>query len=83
MSHSAGTPNSTEVGKRLWRVIHPAHGAVEVEAHQRYDAVVEAAKEWGLRWTTIARDCRVTELGPAPRKWKGAARGGKADEEKP
>lgn len=71
-----------ETEMKLWRVIHPAHGAVEVEAHQRYDAVVSAAKEWGLRWTTIARDCRVTELGPVKRKWKGRRRNGKADKEK-
>lgn len=52
--------------KYLFRVVHPVHGEAEVEAIDRYWATIEAAKEWGIRWSTIARECKVTELGPAP-----------------
>ena len=48
----------------LFRVSHPVHGEIEVEASGRYFAVTKAACEWGLRWSTIARDCRVEELAP-------------------
>jgi len=46
----------------LHRVSHPVHGEVEVYASDRYFAVTAAAKEWGARWSTIARDCRVEQL---------------------
>ena len=46
----------------LHRVSHPVHGEVEVYASDRYFAVTAAAKEWGVRWSTIARDCRVQQL---------------------
>lgn len=52
----------------LFRVQHPNHGEVEVTAADRYGAVVNAAKEWGLRWATIAKDCDVHQLGRAPVK---------------
>jgi len=45
--------------KYLWRVAHPVHGEIEVEASDRYSAVLAAAHDWGLRWSTIARDCRT------------------------
>lgn len=54
--------------KRNYRVWHPVHGEAFVTAADRYWAVVEAAKEWGLRWTTIAKDCVVTDLGHASRQ---------------
>ena len=54
--------------KKLYRfkVCHTVHGEVEVLAPDRYQAVVNAAKEWGLRWTTIAKDCIVIQLGNSP-----------------
>lgn len=51
-----------------FRVVHPNHGEAEVIASDRYGAVISAAKEWGLRWTTIAKDCKVHQLGRAPVK---------------
>ena len=55
-----------------FRVSHPAHGETEVVAGDRYGAVVEAAREWGLRWTTIGADCKVKLLGEARQIRKGA-----------
>lgn len=49
-----------------FKVCHSVHGEVEVLATNRYQAVLEAAKDWGLRWTTIARDCVVIQLGHSP-----------------
>ena len=49
-----------------FKVCHTVHGEVEVLAPNRYQAVVAAAKEWGLRWTTIAKDCIVIQLGHSP-----------------
>lgn len=55
----------------LFRVTHPVHGEAEVEASDRYFAVTKAAKEWGLRWSTIARDCIVMQLSSRPVRKKG------------
>ena len=55
-------------GKCLFRVIHPNHGEQEVTASDRQSAIAEAAKEWGLRWHTIAEKCRVLQLGPVKKK---------------
>lgn len=57
----------------LFRVSHPAHGEIEVEASGRYFAVTKAAHEWGLRWSTIARDCRVEEIGEVSNRKKEIA----------
>jgi len=37
-------------------------------------AVAAAAREWGDRWTEIARDCEVTDLGPAPEQKRKSRR---------
>lgn len=64
----------------LFRVSHPAHGETEVVAGDRYGAVIKAAHEWGLRWSTIARDCKTQLLGEhKTNRKKGAKRNGKAD----
>ncbi len=65
----------------LWRVSHPAHGEVEVEASERYSAVTAAAHEWGVRWSTIARDCKTQQLSevPAKKRKKGGGKVGKTD----
>lgn len=69
--------------KYLFRVSHPVHGEIEVEASDRYFAVTGAAHEWGLRWSTIARDCRVELLGEATKKkTKGGGKHAKADKKK-
>lgn len=73
----------------LYRVNHPVHGETEVEASDRYFAVTKAAKEWGLRWSTIARDCIVMQLssrpvrkGKRPGKAEGCSRKDKSDKER-
>ena len=73
----------SEAKQYLFRVVHPNHGEAEVTATDRYGAVIAAARDWGLRWTTIARGCIITELGPATamkRKEKG--KHAKADKKK-
>lgn len=67
----------------LFRVSHPVHGEIEVEASDRYFAVTAAAHDWGIRWSTIARDCRVEQLGEVSHKEKKKEnRRGKADKKK-
>lgn len=45
-----------------WRVSHPDHGAAEVLAASRYEAMIAAAKEWRVPWTPIARACAFEKL---------------------
>lgn len=45
-----------------WRVHHPDHAPVEVVGANRYDAVVAAAKLWGVPWTPIARACTFERI---------------------
>ena len=52
--------------EHLFDVKHPERPAVQVRAVDRLRAISTAAREWGDRWTEIARDCEVTDLGPAP-----------------
>lgn len=52
--------------EHLFEVKHPERPAVQVRAVDRLRAISTAAREWGDRWTEIARDCEVTDLGPAP-----------------
>ena len=64
----------------LFRVSHPAHGETEVVAGDRYGAVIKAAHEWGLRWSTIARDCKTQLLGEhKTNRKKGTKNNAKAD----
>lgn len=48
-----------------YQVSHPTLGQRLVSAADRYAAIVSAAHEWGERWTKIAKDCTVTDLGAA------------------
>ncbi len=41
----------------VWRVQHPQHGSVEVEAEDKLRACQLAAEIWDVRWTQIAKDC--------------------------
>lgn len=52
--------------EHLFEVKHPERPAVQVRAVDRLRAISTAAREWGDRWTEIARDCEVSDLGPAP-----------------
>ena len=67
--------------QHLHRVSHPVHGEIEVYSTDRYFAVVSAAKEWGIRWSTIARECRVQQL-PGERKVATKEAGGTDGNEK-
>lgn len=49
--------------RKRFRVYHPGYGTVRVAAVDRLRAVTGAAREWGVRWTEIARECTVTEEG--------------------
>ena len=51
---------------RLFEVRHQERPTVQVRAVDRLRAISAAAREWGDRWTEIARDCEVSDLGPAP-----------------
>lgn len=80
MTEGYGADNSL----KCYRVWHPVHGEVHIDAKNPYNALIGAAKDWGLRWTTIARDCIITELGAAPlKKRKEKGRHAKADKKKP
>ena len=55
---------------KRFRVEHPEYGSIRVAAVDRLRAVTGAAREWGVRWTQIARECAVTEEG-GEQTWKG------------
>lgn len=46
-----------------WRVTHPGHEPAEVVGRKKYNAVIAAAKKWGVPWTTVARACAFEKLG--------------------
>ena len=45
-----------------WRVSHPEHRPVEVTGTCRYEALIAAAKLWGVPWTPIARACTFEKI---------------------
>lgn len=49
----------------IWYVSCPGHGPTEVRAADKLAAIMEAAKEWGQRWTEIAKECDVIRLRKA------------------
>ena len=59
---------------RLFEVQHPERPAVQVQAVDRLRAISTAAREWGDRWTEVARDCEVTDLGPTPEQKRKSRR---------
>lgn len=71
--------------KYIYKVSHPKHGELKVEATSRYWAIVAAAREWGVSWTTIARECEVTRLEKVqPKKTRKEKKAnGKADKKRP
>lgn len=46
-----------------WRVTLPDLRMVKVTAKNRYCAVLAAAQEWHMPWTSIARTVTVENLG--------------------
>ncbi|MCD7947530.1 MAG: hypothetical protein LUG13_04425 [Oscillospiraceae bacterium] len=52
------------VERRDMVVSHPDYGAVTVLCvRDKLEAVVDAARRWGVQWSDIARECTFT---PAP-----------------
>lgn len=49
-------------------VRHPAHGEITVNGRRKYDAVIAAAKKWGVPWSKIARECEYIVLAEEERK---------------
>ena len=47
---------------KLYLVRHPVYGEITVNGRRKYDAVIAAAKKWGVRWTQIARECEYIVL---------------------
>lgn len=47
---------------KLYLVRHPEHGETTVNGRTRYDAVIAAAKKWGVKWSAIARECEYIVL---------------------
>lgn len=45
-----------------WRVTHPDHEPAEVIGAVKLDAVVAAAKKWGVPWSSVARACTFERL---------------------
>lgn len=55
----------SETRANTFQVTHPDFGTVQVSATDKYAAIIAAAKQWGERWTEIAKDCVTKDLGPA------------------
>lgn len=47
---------------KLYLVRHKDGREVTVNGRNRYEAVTAAARKWGVRWTSIARECEFIEL---------------------
>lgn len=54
-----------EKARYLYRVEHPEHGEVQVEAIDRLRAISGAARIWGVPWTSVARECTCERIGKA------------------
>ncbi len=76
-----------EKARYLYRVEHPEHGEVQVEAIDRLRAISGAARIWGVPWTSVARECTCERIGKAseakgkPRQPAKKRRGGAAGHE--
>lgn len=51
--------------KKRYKVTHPVLGESVVIAEDKLGAVSAAAKNWGVAWTSIARQCEFEVLGEA------------------
>lgn len=49
--------------KREITVYHPVHGETTVKASSRLDALMAAAKAWGVFWVDIAFETKIDDLG--------------------
>lgn len=57
--------NKKKMTDYIWYVSCPGHGPTEVRAADKLSAVIAAAREWGRKWTEIAKDCDVMKLRKA------------------
>lgn len=51
--------------KKKYKVTHPVLGEFVVISADKLGAVMKAAKNWGVAWTSIARQCEFEVLGEA------------------
>lgn len=47
---------------KLYLVRHEKHGETTVNGENRYEAVIAAARKWGVAWSSIARECEFIQL---------------------
>jgi hypothetical protein len=47
---------------KLYLVRHAEHGETTVNGVNKYEAVKDAARKWGVAWSSIARECEFIEL---------------------
>lgn len=47
---------------KLYLVRHEGGRETTVNGHNRYEAALAAAREWGIPWTSIARKGQIIEL---------------------
>lgn len=52
---------------RLYLIRHAEHGETTANGHNKRDAIIAAARKWGVRWTSIARECEVIVLAEEER----------------
>ena len=53
---------------KLYLVRHKEHGEATVNGVNKYDAVTAAAREWGVAWSSIARECEFIVLADEAEK---------------
>lgn len=53
---------------KLYLVRHKEHGEATVNGVNKYDAVTAAAREWGVAWSSIARECEFIALADEAEK---------------
>ena len=53
---------------KLYLVRHRDHGETTVNGVNKYDAVTAAAREWGVAWSSIARECEFVVLADEAEK---------------
>lgn len=47
---------------KLYLLRHPERGEITVNGRTKYEAVLAASREWGERWTKLARECEFIAL---------------------
>jgi len=47
---------------KLYLVRHAERGEIAVNGRNRYEAALAAARQWGVPWTSIARECEYAVL---------------------